>query len=464
MFAHIRCICNIILQLEDFMIQETTLKGFRLRIKASNSNVTGTCYHLELFVPGGKTEEYLVDCGLFLEDDTLEYNGVFLFNPKKIRAILLTHYHVDHYGQIPIVYEQGFCGKVYSSEHTIENLKGKAMSNFFSERRARPEKPNYSEETTVKMIQNAQALAYEKEYKLSEHVRIKIFPNAHLRGAVMFLVICECEGHKIYTLFTGDYKVSKFPKGLEEYRDVPISIVTEGTYGIQEKPEPVFLSHLDNAFKANHTVIVTATGEGRYDAVLAKLEEAKKKKIIPKDTIIFVEVKRASVDKLNREEKNPYIKYVSRPDEKRLAIYEKRPKVIIVNTRGGVTFFMQEMVSREKVTIFFTNYIAPANRARIWINSSKQDEIRVGKESFIKHAKIIEVRDFCGHAFAEDIGKFLNNFTNIIGLFIGHGDKEAKRALVPYLAKYSELDRNIVFVLRRNIEYDLMEKVTKYYK
>lgn len=455
---------NIILQLEDFMIYETPLKGFRLRINASNSNVTGTCYHLELCIPGERSEEYLVDCGTFLEEDTVQYNGDFLFNPVKIKAIFLTHYHVDHYGQIPVAFEQGFVGKVYSSQGTIESLKEKAMTNFFAERRQNSQNMKYSEESTLNMIREAEALEYEQEYVMSDHLKVKLLPNTHLKGAVMFLFICECEGHTIYALFTGDYKASKFPKGLEEYKDKPIAIITEGTYGTQEKPEPIFMQCLENAFKSKNTVVINATGEGRYDAILEKIEEARIAKTIPEDTIVFVEVKRNVVDKLNNSEHDPSIFFVSRPDEKRLAIYEKCPKIIIVSTRGGVTFFMQEMVSKSDVTFLFTNYIAPSNRAKVWIESSKGTKLKVGKETFEKKAKLVEVRDFCGHAFAEDIAKFLRNFSNITGLLIGHGDKEAKRDLVPYLSKFTELDRNKVFVLRRNIEYAVKETEVKYYK
>ena len=293
------------------MVYETPLKGFRLRINASNSNVTGTCYHLELCIPGEKSEEYLVDCGTFLEEDTVELNGQFLFNPKKIKAIFLTHYHVDHYGQIPIAYEQGFEGKVYSSSGTIESLKEKAMTNFFAERRQNSQNMKYSEESALKMIKESEALEYEKEYRISDHLTVQIFSNTHLKGAVMFLIICECEGHMIYTLFTGDYKASKFPKGLEKYKDKPISIITEGTYGTQEKPEPIFMQCLENAFKAKNSVVINATGEGRYDAILEKIEEARTTKIISEDTIIFVEVKRSVVDKLNNAEHDPSIFFVS---------------------------------------------------------------------------------------------------------------------------------------------------------
>ena len=446
------------------MQQEKTLKGFELRVKASNSDVTGTCYILELLIPNKKTEEYLVDCGTYLEPETKQYNGKFLFNPKKIRAVFLTHYHVDHYGQIPVLYEQGFSGKVYSSDITIQALKENAMSNFFAERRAHPEELLYGERAALDMLKNSNALSYETEYKISEHVKIVLFPNQHLKGATMFLIICEYKGNKIYTLFTGDYKPSRFPVGLERYKDVPISIIVEGTYGVQEKPEPKFLNYLAKAMREDNDLVVMATGEGRYEGVLEKIEEARRLNLIPKETKVFIEEKRQAVDEKNKQEVNPNITFVSRTNEKQEAIYEKLPKVIIVSTRGGVTYFLQELVKKENVMILLTNHISNGSRARDWVDTPRFSEITIGKEKFQKNAKIIEVRDFCGHAYAEDIWKFLNNFTNIVALFIGHGEKESKRSLVNVLAKKINLQRSRVFILRRKISYSITMNIAKYYK
>jgi metallo-beta-lactamase family protein len=42
----------------------------------------------------------------------------FLFDPKEIDFLLLTHGHIDHCGLIPKLYTQGFRGKIYSTSAT----------------------------------------------------------------------------------------------------------------------------------------------------------------------------------------------------------------------------------------------------------------------------------------------------------------------------------------------------------
>ena len=69
-----------------------------VRFCGAARTVTGSSY---LFQTAAGA--FLVDCGLFQGPKTLkELNyGAFPFRPANVRAVLLTHAHIDHSGLLP---------------------------------------------------------------------------------------------------------------------------------------------------------------------------------------------------------------------------------------------------------------------------------------------------------------------------------------------------------------------------
>ena len=87
--------------------------------------VTGSCFLMD----NGK--KYLVDCGLFQGNKSLEeMNRVdWNFNPREISALFLTHAHIDHSGRIPKLVKDGFgecdAAFVFPGEYKSVTINGK---------------------------------------------------------------------------------------------------------------------------------------------------------------------------------------------------------------------------------------------------------------------------------------------------------------------------------------------------
>jgi metallo-beta-lactamase family protein len=82
--------------------------------------VTGSCHELRLSPEAG----ILIDCGLFQGEEAAssadppdqESRQVIEFPIEHIRALVITHVHIDHVGRIPYLLAAGFEGPIYCSE------------------------------------------------------------------------------------------------------------------------------------------------------------------------------------------------------------------------------------------------------------------------------------------------------------------------------------------------------------
>ena len=79
--------------------------------------VTGSMHELQ-----AEGRRYLLDCGLFQgrRKEARSVNENFPFPPGSVEAVLISHAHTDHTGNLPTLVRQGFCGPVYATPATTD--------------------------------------------------------------------------------------------------------------------------------------------------------------------------------------------------------------------------------------------------------------------------------------------------------------------------------------------------------
>src|SRR5579862_6727467 len=77
--------------------------------------VTGSMHFLE-----ANGQKILLDCGLFQgrRAEARQRNSHFPFAPSEIDAVILSHAHIDHCGNLPNLVKQGFRGPIYCTPAT----------------------------------------------------------------------------------------------------------------------------------------------------------------------------------------------------------------------------------------------------------------------------------------------------------------------------------------------------------
>ena len=89
----------------------------KLTFWGAAKTVTGSMHQLTV---DGKC--YLLDCGQYQgrRKEAEERNRNFPFPCREISAVMLSHAHIDHSGNLPLLVKNGFHGPIYTSPATAD--------------------------------------------------------------------------------------------------------------------------------------------------------------------------------------------------------------------------------------------------------------------------------------------------------------------------------------------------------
>ncbi len=175
----------------------------------------------------------LVDCGLVQGDRfAMEKNAeTFVYDPKEVDVLLVTHAHADHIGRIPKLVRDGFSGKIYSTTPT-KDLAGVMMRDALKVMQYEANKFGqevlYEEEDIDKALGLWQTVDYEEKFMLGADITVWYTDAGHILGSGMVHLV---RGNK-KIVFTGD--VGNIPQPLLRAPVIPKDydyLVMESVYG-----------------------------------------------------------------------------------------------------------------------------------------------------------------------------------------------------------------------------------------
>lgn len=136
----------------------------------------------------------LVDCGLVQGDKfAMEKNAeVFVYDPKAVDILLVTHAHADHIGRIPKLVRDGFSGKIYST-HPTKELAGVMMRDALKVMQYEANKFGqevlYEEKDIDTCLNLWQTVGYEEKFTLGTDIKAWYTDAGHILGSGMIHLV-----------------------------------------------------------------------------------------------------------------------------------------------------------------------------------------------------------------------------------------------------------------------------------
>lgn len=275
----------------------------KLKFFGATKCVTGSCHLVTI-----DEINVLFDCGLFQSQDEEDYNNEkFEFNPEDIDFVILSHSHVDHSGRIPLLFKQGFKGRVICTKPTVDlsecllkdaaKIQGE-ITYFENLKRQKegmePLQPLFEVKDVEETLRRFEGYEYGKIILLTDNISLKFHDAGHILGsAICELLVKDSSEEITRIIFTGDIgnknkDILNDPKtGLKaDY------LIMESTYGdkIHKEKEvyPEFLDIAKSTIEARGNLIIPCFSLGRTQEVIYMLnkfvEEGKLK-----DCLVYID-------------------------------------------------------------------------------------------------------------------------------------------------------------------------------
>ena len=261
----------------------------RISFHGAAHTVTGSQHLLEI-----NGARLLLDCGLFQgrRADTYERNLNFKHEPRKVDAVILSHAHIDHAGNLPNLAKRGFEGPIYATRATADLASlmirdsgriQESDAEFVNKKRAQrgeePIEPLYTEQDAEEVAGMFKGMDYVEAFEPIPGVIARFYEAGHILGSAGVSLEIEEKGGKTRLWFSGDIGRYKMPllrdPVLPEAADY---MIMESTYGDKPHRDPEnayteFRDVVKRTVERGGKVIVPAFAVGRTQELVYDLNQ-----------------------------------------------------------------------------------------------------------------------------------------------------------------------------------------------
>ncbi len=450
------------------------IERMKLTFWGAAKTVTGSMHQLSI---DGKC--YLLDCGMFQgrRQEAEERNKKFPFPCQEIAAVMLSHAHIDHSGNLPLLVKNGFHGPIYTSPGTadlcrpmladaasIQERDAEFLNRRFARRKSlnmagradRIVEPLYSVADAEGTFPLFHAIPLHTPTPIAPGITYQSFEAGHILGSTCMLLDLESSGKKVRLGFTGDLGRAGLPI-IRDPETLPSAdyLIMESTYGdrVHEPIESVadkVAEIVNRTYQRGGKMIVPAFAVGRTQQLVLLLHQLINAKKIPSFPIFVdsplaldvTQVFREHPELFDREanafltnHEDPFgfgrLTYV-RDVEQSKALNDLHGPFMIISASGmceagRILHHLKNNIGDPRNTVLLTGYQAENTLGKKI--EQGWDEVPIFGEPMRLRAEVQKLDALSGHADREEMLTWLQPIaTGLKRVFLVHGESDQQAA------------------------------------
>jgi metallo-beta-lactamase family protein len=410
----------------------------------------------------------LLDCGLFQgrRADTYTVNRSFLYPPSTIDAVLLSHAHIDHSGNLPNLAKHGYDGPIYATHSTVNLCELMLMDSayiresdvrFVNRKREKQGKPLveplYTEEDAQLAISLFERIEYEEPFEVVPGVRATFVEAGHILGSAAIILDVEEHGRTRRLWFSGD--IGRLNMPILKDPVMPFAadyLMMECTYG--DKPHPSYENAceqlnqvLQRTLGRGGKVIIPAFAVGRTQELVYAIHRMMDAGEIP-SVPVFVDsplaVNATDVFRLRLQDFDKEARELSHKDVRHEALgfdrltyvrsvqeskelNQRQDPMIIISASGMVEVgrilhHLRHNIHDPKNTLLIVSWQAPHTLGRRLLEGKRQ--IKIFGEVYENRIDVQSIQGFSAHAGQDFLLEYVKSTQDQVKqIFLVHGEK-----------------------------------------
>jgi metallo-beta-lactamase family protein len=408
----------------------------------------------------------LLDCGLYQgrRAEAFERNRNFPFDASTINAVVLSHAHIDHAGNLPNLVRSGFTRSIYATSATrdlcgvmlydsayLQERDAQYVNKQHAKRKEPSIEPIYTSADVEQTMAQMVGVRYRQKIEVADGISITFVDAGHVLGSAVTLIEVQENGMTTTLGFSGDLGRKNMPilRDPEPIGDVEIWI-SESTYGGRVH-EPIsgmeqrLLEVIQRTIDRHGKVIVPAFSVGKTQEllyVLFTLNDSGRLPSIP----IFVdsplsvnttEVFRSHPECFDKEtltyilaNEDPFgfgrLKYIKRVDESKKLNDINDSCIIIASSgmceAGRILHHLANNVQNPRNTVLVVGFMAEHTLGRRIVE--RQPELKIFGDLYPLKSEVAILNAFSAHAGQDELVNYAQTMdkSKLKNMFLVHGE------------------------------------------